>query len=63
MALGALFSWAWIPEVQDERGSDLGRRRGRRARKGLEEMGMGRRLDQEGVREKDSIGFRKKGGG
>jgi MFS transporter, PHS family, inorganic phosphate transporter len=38
MALGALFAWAWIPEVQNPRGSDAddvngGRGRGRKSKK------------------------------
>ena len=65
MALGSFFSWAWIPEVQDPRGSDIDAAPGR-ARKGslctgpksfevpnksLEDLAVGRR----GVVEEKSI--------
>lgn len=65
MGLGALFSWAWIPEVQDPRGSDTEPRRGKKSRyrdyevpsKSLEELAVG----LIGVTdEKRIIGFRKK---
>jgi len=69
MLLGALFSWAWIPEVQNERGSETEKRRGRSSKhrkwevpsKTLEELAKGRMLGVGGERE-DGIGFRRKGG-
>jgi len=67
MGLGALISWAWIPEVQDARGSDVETRRGKKSKsrdyevpsKSLEELAVGRIgvLD-----EKRMVGFRRKSG-
>jgi MFS transporter, PHS family, inorganic phosphate transporter len=34
MALGSLFAWAWIPEVQDPRGSDMNVASGRESNGG-----------------------------
>jgi len=65
MALGAVCAWAWIPEVQDPRGTDLEGRRGKRDRfrdyevpsKSLEELAVG----VAGVEhEKNLVGFRRK---
>ena len=66
MALGSVFTWAWIPEVQDARGKEIDTRRGRKDRfrdfevpsKSLEELALGRA----GVTdEKRMVGFRKRG--
>jgi len=67
MGLGALISWAWIPEVQDARGSHVEPRRGKKSKsrdyevpsKSLEELAVGRIgvLD-----EKRMVGFRRKSG-
>ena len=65
MGLGALVSWAWIPEVQDARGSDVQLRRGKKSKsrdyevpsKSLEELAVGRIGV---VDEKKMVGFRKK---
>jgi PHS family inorganic phosphate transporter-like MFS transporter len=66
MALGAVFTWAWIPEVQDPRGTEVEVRRGRKNRfkdyevpsKSLEELAVGRA----GVTdERRMVGFRKRG--
>ena len=65
MALGAVVTWAWIPEVQDARGTEIQTRRGRKSRfrdyevpsKSLEELSFGR----VGVTdEKRMVGFRRK---
>lgn len=66
MALGALFSWAWVPEVQDGRGTDMEDTRRRKSRlrayevpsKTLEDLATGRAGV---VDERREIGFRKKG--
>jgi PHS family inorganic phosphate transporter-like MFS transporter len=66
MALGALCAWAWIPDVQDPRGTDLESRGSGRGRfkayevpsKSLEELAVGRQIGVED--EKDMIGFRKR---
>lgn len=66
MALGALFAWAWIPEVQNPRGSEVETRRGRRDRfrdyevpsKSLEELAVGRA----GVKDVNRmVGFKHRG--
>jgi PHS family inorganic phosphate transporter-like MFS transporter len=66
MALGAVFTWAWIPEVQDPRGTEVEVRRGRKNRfkdyevpsKSLEELAVGRA----GVTdERRMVGFRRRG--
>ncbi|TAQ85275.1 hypothetical protein B7494_g6408 [Chlorociboria aeruginascens] len=63
MALGAVVAWAWIPEVQNVRGSDTERRRGRNSRshryevpnKSLEELASG----MKGVKDEAvMVGFR-----
>ena len=65
MSLGAVFAWAWIPEVQDPRGTEIERRPGRRSRhrdfevpsKSLEELAIGRIGI---VDERRMVGFRKR---
>jgi hypothetical protein len=66
MGIGALFTWAWIPEVQDARGTEIPKVRGRKNRfrdweipsKSLEELAVGR----VGVTdEKRKVGFRRRG--
>lgn len=66
MALGAVFTWAWIPEVQDARGTEVQVRRGRKNKfrdyevpsKSLEELAVGR----VGVTdERRMVGLRKRG--
>jgi PHS family inorganic phosphate transporter-like MFS transporter len=62
MALGAVFAWAWIPELQNVRDAEVERRIGWRGRgnevpsKALEELGIGRigLVDERRI-----IGFRK----
>lgn len=66
MALGAVFAWAWIPEVQNSRGTEIEMRKGRKSRhrdyevpsKSLEELATG----MIGlVDERRTVGFRKRG--
>jgi len=65
MLLGALFTWAWIPEVQNARGSEMdvdekGRKRSKRwevPNKSLEELAGGMAALQEEKR----VGFRRRG--
>lgn len=65
MGLGALFSYAWIPELQDARGTEVETRRGKKSRlrrfevpsKSLEELARGRA----GKDEHDAVGFRRMG--
>lgn len=66
MAMGAVFTWAWIPEVQDPRGTDVQVRRGKKntfrdyevPSKSLEELAVGRA----GVTdERRMVGFRRRG--
>jgi PHS family inorganic phosphate transporter-like MFS transporter len=62
MALGAVCTWAWIPEVQDARGSDMEDRRGRRGKfrayevpsKSLETLAVGKI----GVEDENMVGLR-----
>jgi hypothetical protein len=72
MASGALFVWAWIPEVQNARNSEPENERGSSRRRGLkryevptkslEELAGGRKDAEDGRDDRLKIGFRYRSG-